>query len=87
MQEIGKFNKNINVIPNNMERYMAFMISDLVFKDSFQFISSSLSDLADNSSKESFHHAKNELNSDSLELIIKKESIPMIIWIFGRFEK
>ena len=31
MQEIGQFNKTINVIPNNMERYMSFMISDLVF--------------------------------------------------------
>ena len=31
MQEIGKFNKNINAIPNNMEKYMAFMTSDLVF--------------------------------------------------------
>ena len=46
MQEIGKFNKTINVIPNNMERYMAFMISDLVFIASFQFMSSSLSNLA-----------------------------------------
>ena len=35
MQEIGKFNKEINVIPNNMEKYMAFMISNLVFIDSF----------------------------------------------------
>ena len=32
MQEIGKFNKNINVIPNNMEKYMAFMIDrNLIF--------------------------------------------------------
>ena len=31
MQEIGKFKKTMNVIPKNMERYMAFMISDLVF--------------------------------------------------------
>ena len=43
MQEIGK------VIPNNMERYMAFMTSDLVFIDSF--MSSSLSNLANNLSK------------------------------------
>ena len=27
MQEIGKFNKGINVIPNSMEKYMAFMVS------------------------------------------------------------
>ena len=71
MQEIGKFNKNINFIPNNMERYMALMISDLVFIDSFQFMSCSLSDHADNLSNKNFHHANNELNSNALELIIK----------------
>ena len=49
------------------------MISDLVFIDSFQFMSSSLSDLADNLSKESFHQAKNTLSSDALEFIIKKK--------------
>ena len=81
MQKIGKYNKTINAIPNNMDRYMAFMISNLVFIDSFQFMSSSLASLANNLPKERFHHAKNDFNSDALELIIKKESIPMIIWI------
>ena len=58
---------------------MAFMISDLVFIDSFKFMSSSLSNLANNLSKESFHHAKNDFNSDALNK--KKESIPMITWM------
>ena len=36
MQEIRKFNRDINVIPNNMEKYMAFMIDrNLIFIDSF----------------------------------------------------
>ena len=48
MQEIGKFNKVINAIPNNMEKYMAFMFDDLMFIDSFQFMNQSLSDLAYN---------------------------------------
>ena len=43
MQEIGKFKMDINVIPNNMEKYMAFMLGKhLVFLDSLQFMSSSL---------------------------------------------
>lgn len=42
MQEICKFKKDINVIPNNMENYMSFMISDLVFIDSLQFLNQSL---------------------------------------------
>lgn len=49
MQEIGKFKQNINVIPNNMERYMAVMLGhNLVFLDSFQFMSSSLEYLVKN---------------------------------------
>ena len=49
MQEIGKFKNSINVIPNNMEKYMAFMIDrNLIFIDSFQFMSKSLSYLANN---------------------------------------
>lgn len=43
MQEIGKLGKEINVIPNNMEKYMAFLLGKhLVFIDSFQFMLSSL---------------------------------------------
>ena len=45
MQEIGKFKKKINLIPNNMEKYLAFMIGDLVFIDSYQYMDFSLEDL------------------------------------------
>ena len=66
MQEIGaiiknhtyKNNKgeekqmNINAIPNNMEKYMAFMLGNhLTFIDSFQFMSSSLENLVNNMTK------------------------------------
>ena len=55
MQEIGKFKYNINVIPNNMETYMAFKIDrNLIFIDSFQFMNRSLSDLSDDLPKDSF---------------------------------
>ena len=81
-QEIGNFNKILMSFV--IIWYKAFMISDLVFIDSFQFMSSSLSELADNLSKESFHQVKNTLSSDALEFIIKKQYIPMIIWmVFG----
>ena len=72
MQEIGKFNKNINVIPSNMEKYMAFMISDLVFIDSFQFMSSSLSNVANNLPKDGFHYIKKEFGSAIHDLMTKK---------------
>ena len=49
MQQIGKFTDKINVIPNNMEKYMAFMIGkNLVFLDSFQFMSQTLDALVKN---------------------------------------
>src|SRR5882757_11065490 len=64
MQELGKFkDKQIKVIPNNMEKYMSFsvctnytdkdtnktrMLHELKFIDSFQFMSTSLSKLVDN---------------------------------------
>ena len=76
MQEIGKFNKNINVIPNNIEKFMAFMISDLVFIDSFKFMSSSLSNLANNLPKDGFHCIKNEFGSATHDLIKKKGIYP-----------
>ena len=38
IQELGRFNFKINVIPNGLEKYMIFDISDkLVFSESFQF--------------------------------------------------
>ena len=43
MQEIGKFKINISVIPNNLEKYMAFFLSNnLKFIDSLQFMNDSL---------------------------------------------
>ena len=44
---------NINAIPNNMEKYMAFMLGNhLTFIDSFQFMSSSLDKLVNNLPKD-----------------------------------
>ena len=66
MQEIGqivkdyeytnkdgkKYQMNINAIPNNMEKYMAFMLGNhLTFIDSFQFMQSSLEKLVSNITK------------------------------------
>ena len=72
MQEIGEIVKknsytdekgkkhemNINVIPNNMEKYMAFMLGhQLVFIDSFQFMSS-LCNLVKNLPKTDFKYTE-----------------------------
>ena len=45
---------NINIIPNNMEKYISFMLgNNLVFLDSFQFMSSGLEKLVSNLSRKS----------------------------------
>ena len=83
MQEIGKFNKDINVSPNNMGKYMAFMIDqNLIFRDSFEFMNQSLSKIANNLPKDGVYHTKkNEFGSNHLELITKSVYIPLIIWM------
>ena len=75
--KLEKFNTDVNVIPNNMEKYMAFMTDrKLIFIDSFQFINQSLSNLANNLPTDGFYHKKHEFYSNNLELITKKGVYP-----------
>ena len=49
MQEIDKFDIKVSVIPNGLEKYMAFTINkNFVFIDSMQFMNSSLDVLVKN---------------------------------------
>ena len=49
MQEIGKCGVKISVMPNGLEKYIAFTINkNLVFIDSMQFMNSSLDALVKN---------------------------------------
>jgi hypothetical protein len=49
MQSVGLFkDKNINVIANNMEKYISFSLGSLKFIDSLQFMNSSLEKLVEN---------------------------------------
>ena len=91
MQEIGKIAKehtytnkkgekvemNINCIPNNMEKYMAFMLGNhLVFLDSFQFMSSSLDNLVKNVPDEAFKYTKQEFKKEQFNLMKQKGIYP-----------
>ena len=72
MQEIGKFNLNIDVIPTNSEKCMSFMWGkNLVFIDSFQFMASSLEKLASNLPSSKYIHLEEEFNS-SIQLLKQK---------------
>ena len=78
MQEIGKFKKKINVIPNNMERYMSFMLGDhLVFIDSFQLMFNSLERLASNLPEDAFKYtSKIFKTTEELKLMKQKGVCP-----------
>ena len=91
MQEIGAIVKKhtfknykgrememqINAIPNNMEKYMAFMLGDhLVFLDSFQFMSSSLDKLVSNLPKEDLKYTSQAFKGRRLELMMRKGVYP-----------
>ena len=91
MQEIGAIVKNhtyinkkgeekqmnINAIPNNMEKYMAFMLGNhLTFIDSFQFMSSSLDKLASNLPREAFKYTSKQYKGKKLDLMVRKGVYP-----------
>ena len=91
MQQIGEIAKkhtyknkrgeechmNINCIPNNMEKYMAFMLGNhLVFLDSFQFMSSSLVNLIKNLPDEAFKYTKQEFKKEQFNLMKQKGIYP-----------
>ena len=103
MQEIGEIVKkhaytnkkgekcqmNINAIPNNMEKYMAFVLGNhLVFLDSFQFMSSSLEKLVNNLPKETLKYTSKMFKGDKLDLMAQKEVYPYdYMDSFNRFEE
>ena len=70
MQELWKFNLKINVIPNGLEKYMSFTISNkLNFVDNFQFLSSSLKRLVKYLSKGDFKYSSQEFDNNVLDLV------------------
>ena len=91
MQEIGaivkkhaytnkkgeKCQMNINAIPNNMEKYMAFMLGNhLTFIDSFQFMSSGLEKLVSNLPRKLFKYTSQVFEGDEFDLMVKKGVYP-----------
>ena len=70
INEIGKINVKVDVIPNVLEKYMAFTVNkNLVFIDSKQFIDFSLEKLVKNLSDDDFKHLAEELGSENLKLL------------------
>ena len=91
MQQIGEIAKkhvyknkkgeecqmDINCIPNNMEKYMAFMLGKhLLFLDSFQFMSSSLDNLTKNLPDDAFIFTQQEFTDEEFNLMKQKGTYP-----------
>ena len=66
----------INVISNNMEKHLAFMLGNhLTFIDSFQFMSSSLDKLVSNLPNDAFKYTSSEIKSDRKLNLIKRKGV------------
>ena len=75
--ELDKFDVKIKVIPNGLEKYMAFFLNkNLVFIDSMQFMNSSLEKLVKNLSDNGFRYLTEEFGSEYLELLKQKHAYP-----------
>ena len=80
MQELGKFNPEINVIPNGLENCMSFSINNkLHFIHSFKFLSSSLDSLVKNLSNDDFKYLSQEFDNNVLDLVKQNGFILMSI--------
>ena len=73
--ELKYFDVKIDVIPNGLEKNMAFILNkNLVFIDSMQFINSSLKKLVKN--LWDFRYLTEEFGSKNLELLKQKGAYP-----------
>ena len=65
IKEISQFNVKVSIIPNGLQKYMAFTINrNLIFIDSVQFMNSSLDSLVKNLSDNDFKYLSEEFSSD-----------------------
>ena len=73
MQELGKFNLNINFIPNELEKQMSFTVNnELSVIDRFQFLNYSLDSLVRNLLKDDFKYWSQEFDNNVLDLVKQK---------------
>ena len=72
-RELNKFDIKIEVVPNGLEKYMAFFLNkNVVFIDSMQFMNSNLDKLVKNLSDDDFKYLIEEFGSENLELLKQK---------------
>ena len=72
--ELNKFDVKIDVIPNRLEKYMAFILNKNFV--SMQFMNSSLEKLVKNLSGDDFKYLAEEFGFKNLELLKQKDAYP-----------
>ena len=77
--ELNKFDVKIEVIPNRLEKYIAFFENkNFVFIDSMQFTNSSLEKLVKNLSDDDFKYLTKEFGSQNLDRPLKTQRCPSL---------
>ena len=89
IKEISNFDVKVSVIPNGLEKYMAFTINrSLVFIDSMRFMNFSLDSLVKNLSDNDFKYLSEEFSGEFLELVKQKGVYPYkYMASFGKFSE
>ena len=77
IKEVSKFDAKVSVIPNGLDKYMAFTIKrNLVFIDRMQFMDSSLESLVKNLPDHDFVCLSEEFSGEFLKLVKQKGVYP-----------
>ena len=80
MQELGKFDFKVNVIPNGLKKHMSLNINDKsIFTDTFKCLSSSLDNLVKSSVKNGFKYLIRKVDGKALDLVKRKGFYPLLI--------
>ena len=75
--ELDKFDVKISVIPNELEKYMAFFLNKyLLFIGSMQFMNSGLDKVVKNLADEDFKYLIEEFGSENFEQLKQKGDYP-----------
>ena len=72
--------KKINCIPTNSERYISFSLNQLEFKDSFQFMASSLEKLSNYLKDDEMKHLRKYFNDDDKFNLLRKKGVFPYEW-------
>ena len=76
-KELSKFDVRVNVIPNGLEKYMAFTLNkNLVFIDNMLFMNSSLDKLVKNLADKDFVFLSEEFSGEQIKLVKEKVIYP-----------